>query len=170
MSRPLNLLFLCTGNSARSILAEAILNHAGAGRFNAFSAGSHPVGQVNPHALAELARRGVPAAGARSKSWDEFTGPGAPPLDVVVTVCAAAAGESCPVWHGAPVTVHWGVEDPAAVRGDAAEQARAFAQAYQILHHRVHRLLQLPPATLAGRELKAALQTIGVSLPEDSHD
>ena len=130
-----NVLFLCTGNSARSILAEAILNREGAGRFRAFSAGSHPKGEVHPAALDPAERAGLPTEGYRSKSWDEFAAPGAPELDFVFTVCDNAAGEVCPVWPGQPMTAHWGIEDPAAVEGE--DQQRAFWAAYQALQRRI---------------------------------
>ena len=159
MTRPLNILFLCTGNSARSILAEAILNREGAGRCHAFSAGSYPKGQVHPAALALLRARDLPTEGLRSKSWDEFEGEGAPPLDVVITVCDNAAGETCPIWPGRPVRAHWGIADPAAVEGP--EQAAAFAAAYAALERRIHRFLALPLETLDAAALKAALAGIG---------
>ena len=132
-----NVLFLCTGNSARSILSEAILNRIGEGRFRAFSAGSKPVGQVNPGALELLQRREYPTDGLRSKSWDEFAGPGAPEMDYIVTVCSNAAGETCPVWPGHPATEHWDIDDPAGV-GDSDEERRAaFEEAYAVLEKRI---------------------------------
>ena len=127
MSKAYNLLFLCTGNSARSIIAEAVLNKEGGGRFKAYSAGSMPKGEVNPHALSLVAARGFNASDFRSKSWDEFAKPGAPPLDFVITVCDNAAGEVCPIWPGQPMTAHWGIPDPAAAEGTEAEIAAAFA-------------------------------------------
>jgi len=130
-----NVLFLCTGNSARSILAEAILNHEGAGRFRAFSAGSHPKGGPHPAALKLLGELGYATEWYQSKSWDEFAAPGAPPLDVVITVCDNAAGEACPIWPGAPAKLHWSIPDPAAVEGDG--QAQAFEEAYRDLHARI---------------------------------
>ena len=132
-----NVLFLCTGNSARSILAEAYLNAAGKGRYRAFSAGSNPGGKVNPHALSLLKEKAIPAEGARSKSWDEFAGPGAPTMDLVVTVCDNAAGEACPVWPGAPARAHWGVDDPAAVQGSDAEKRAAFEKAFRELKAKI---------------------------------
>jgi arsenate reductase (thioredoxin) len=137
-------LFLCTGNSARSIMAEALLNRLGQGRFRAFSAGSQPKGTVHPQALAQLRREGMPTDGLRSKSWDEFAGPGAPPMDLVVTVCDRAAAESCPFWPGAPARAHWGVDDPAAVEGPPEAQARAFERAYRDLEQRIRRLVDAP--------------------------
>jgi arsenate reductase (thioredoxin) len=137
-------LFLCTGNSARSIMAEALLNRLGQGRFRAFSAGSQPRGTVHPQALAQLRREGMPTDGLRSKSWDEFAGPGAPPMDLVVTVCDRAAAESCPFWPGAPARAHWGVDDPAAVEGPPEAQARAFERAYRDLEQRIRRLVDAP--------------------------
>jgi arsenate reductase len=141
---PFNVLFLCTGNSARSILGEAILNHLGRGRFRAYSAGSHPAGHVNPLALEELRRLGLPADGYRSKSWDEFAAPGAPAMDFVFTVCDNAAKEACPVWPGHPVTAHWGVEDPAAVTGSDEQRRQAFRNAGLVLWRRIELLLSLP--------------------------
>lgn len=137
--RPASVLFLCTGNSARSILAEALLNRDGGGRFHAFSAGSFPKGEVHPMALALLRDKGFPIAGLRSKSWDEFAGAGAPPLDLIVTVCDNAAGEICPVWPGRPARAHWGIADPAAVEGDG--QPAAFETAYRLLEARIADLL-----------------------------
>lgn len=132
-----NVLFLCTGNSARSILAEAILIKLGAGRFRGFSAGSHPRGEVNPHALALLGRLDYDTAPFRSKPWDEFAKPDSPKLDFIITVCDSAAGEVCPVWPGQPMTAHWGMPDPAAVEGTPAEVALAFADTYRMLHNRI---------------------------------
>lgn len=140
--RPANVLFLCTGNSARSILAEALLNRDGGGRFRAFSAGSFPKGTVHPMALALLRDKGFPVAGLRSKSWDEFAGAGAPVLDLVVTVCDNAAGEVCPVWPGHPARAHWGIADPAAVEGE--RQRAAFEEAYRLLETRIADLLSRP--------------------------
>ena len=136
---PANVLFLCTGNSARSILAEALLNRDGGGRYRAFSAGSHPKGAVHPMALEILRDGGFPVAGLRSKSWDEFAGAEAPPLDIIVTVCDNAAGETCPVWPGHPARAHWGIADPAAVEGDG--QRAAFEEAYRLLETRIADLL-----------------------------
>lgn len=161
----MNVLFLCTGNSARSILAEALLNHLGRGGVQAYSAGSEPAGRVNPHALALLERRGVPAQGVRSKKWDEFAAPDAPRLDAVVTVCDRAASEACPVWPGHPLTAHWGVEDPAAVTGSQDQVEAAFERAYLILEHRVRALLALPPELPGPAGLERALREIGGSMP-----
>jgi protein-tyrosine-phosphatase len=161
--RPYGVLFLCTGNSARSILAEAALNFRGHGRFQAFSAGSHPTGRVNPLALELLERRGIAAAGARSKSWDEFARPDAPALDFVITVCDQAAGEACPVWPGHPMTAHWGVADPAAVAGTRAEQMRAFAEAFRILDRRIGLFISLPLASLERMSLRERVRAIGRS-------
>ena len=156
-----NVLFLCTGNSARSILAEAILTHRGAGRFRAFSAGSFPNGRVNPYALALLERLGWPTAGYRSKSWDEFAAPGAPPLHFVFTVCDNAAGEVCPVWPGQPVTAHWGIPDPAAVEGTDVEKTEAFRDAFRVLDRRIELFTSLPFATLDEMVLQQRLHDIG---------
>lgn len=163
MSRPFDILVLCTGNSARSILAEAIANRAGDGAIKAWSAGSFPKGQVHPQALALLARHGYPTEGLRSKSWDEFTGEGAPVFDAVITVCDNAAGETCPVWLGHPVRVHWGIPDPAAVTGDAAAVARAFEDAYRVLKRRIDKLARLPRESLDPPALKRALDEIALS-------
>ena len=135
--RTYNVLFLCTGNSARSIIAEALLNRLGAGRFRAFSAGSHPKGDVHPLTLKVLEELGEPTAGLRSKGWEEFAAPGAVPLDFVFTVCSKAAGEACPVWPGQPTTAHWSIEDPAAVEGSEPERLRAFHRAYTDLQTRI---------------------------------
>ena len=137
-----NVLFLCTGNSARSILAEAYLNWAGKGRFRAYSAGSHPGGQVNPFALELLATKGIPTGGVRSKSWDEFAAPGAPRMDYIFTVCDNAAGEVCPVWPGQPAKEHWGVPDPAGVQGSDEEKRKAFLTAFTQLSGRIDRFLK----------------------------
>jgi arsenate reductase (thioredoxin) len=142
----LNVLFLCTGNSARSILAEAYLNHAGKGRFKAYSAGSHPGGKVNPFALELLASQGIDTAGVRSKSWDEFAKAGAPAIDLIFTVCDNAANEACPVWPGRPVTAHWGIADPAAVEGSDDEKRKAFRRAFSELSARIDAFLALGAA------------------------
>jgi len=156
-----NVLFLCTGNSARSILAEAYLNGAGKGRFAAYSAGSHPGGKVNPFALELLAKHRIPAHGARSKSWDEFTRPGASALDFVFTVCDNAAGEVCPIWPGQPMTAHWGVADPAAVSGTDEKKRKAFVKAFTELTTRINLLLSLPIEKLERAALKKKLDDIG---------
>jgi protein-tyrosine-phosphatase len=158
-----NVLFLCTGNSARSILAESLLNHWANGRFRAFSAGSFPKGQVHPLALDLLKRMNLPAEGFRSKSWDEFTAPGAPPIDFIFTVCDNAAGEVCPVWPGKPMTAHWGIADPAAVEGTDAEKAIAFRKALKELDTRIKRFTNLPIGSLDGMTLQAKLRAIGKS-------
>lgn len=156
-----NVLFLCTGNSARSILAESILNKEGAGRFKAYSAGSQPRGKVNPHALTELAALGYPSTGFTSKSWDVFAGPDAPEMDFIFTVCDSAAGEACPVWIGHPMTAHWGVEDPAAVVGSEVEIQRAFAQAARFLKNRITAFLSLPLQSIDRMALETRLRQIG---------
>jgi len=154
-----NVLFLCTGNSARSILAEVILNREGAGRFHAYSAGSYPKGAVHPAALVLLNELDLPTDGLRSKSWDEFARAGAPPLDFVFTVCDNAAGEVCPTWPGQPMTAHWGIEDPAAVEDDGQE--RAFWQAYQALQRRIQLFLALPIDDIDEMSLQNRLRDIG---------
>jgi len=159
--RLFNVLFLCTGNSARSILAEAMLNHLGQGRFRAFSAGSHPKGEVHPFALELLQKNRLPVAEMRSKSWDEFARPDAPQLDFVFTVCDNAAGETCPLWPGQPMTAHWGIEDPAAVEGSDEEKRRAFFQAYMQLNRRIAQFVSLPIAKLDRLSLQAKLREIG---------
>ena len=156
-----NVLFLCTGNSARSILAEAILNKDGGEKFRAFSAGSQPKGEVNPHALELLRASGYDVAGLRSKSWTEFARPGAPKLDFVFTVCDNAAGEACPVWPGQPMTAHWGIPDPADAGGSAAEIAFAFKDAYRMLKRRINLFSALPIAKLDPLALTARLKAIG---------
>ena len=156
-----NVLFLCTGNSARSILAESILNKEGGGRFNAFSAGSQPKGEVNPHALKELEALGYPSTGFSSKSWDVYAEPGAPQMDIIFTVCDSAAGEACPVWIGHPMTAHWGVEDPAAVAGSDIEIQRAFAQAARFLKNRIAAFVSLPLESIDRMALETKLRQIG---------
>ena len=156
-----NVLFLCTGNSARSIIAEAILNKLGAGRFHAYSAGSRPKGQVNPHALQLLRSLDYDTTGFRSKSWSEFAKPGAPALDFVFTVCDNAAGESCPVWPGQPMTAHWGIPDPAEAKGSPAEIALAFKDAYRMLNQRIGVFTALPLRSLDQLSLQAKLKEIG---------
>ena len=156
-----NVLFLCTGNSARSIMGEAILNEIGKGRFRAFSAGSHPAGQVNPLAIELLQRNHMSTEGLRSKSWDEFATPDSPHLDFVFTVCDNAAGEVCPIWPGQPMTAHWGVEDPAAVEGSTEAMQRAFSQVFMLLHRRISLFASLPIAKLEGMALKRELDQIG---------
>jgi arsenate reductase len=157
----LDVLFLCTGNSARSILAEAILRRNGAPRFRAHSAGSRPRGTVHPLALRVLARSGYPTEGLRSKSWDLFAGADAPRMDLVITVCDSAAGEACPLWPGQPVTAHWSIADPAAVEGSEAQQEAAFVAALEELTRRITILLGLPLARLDERSLRAALRETG---------
>ena len=156
-----NILFLCTGNSARSILAEALMNSLGRGRFTAFSAGSMPRGEVNPHALPLVERLGFEASDFRSKSWEEFAAAGAPPLDFVITVCDNAAGEVCPIWPGQPMTAHWGIPDPAAATGSGAEIAAAFADAARQLRNRIQLLLNLPLASIDRMSLQHRLREIG---------
>jgi arsenate reductase (thioredoxin) len=156
-----NVLFLCTGNSARSIMGESILRKEGGDRFNAFSAGSHPRGVVNPLAIKVLASFGYPTDGMRSKPWDEFTGEDAPKLDFVFTVCDSAAGEACPVWPGQPMTAHWGIEDPAAVEGTDLEKERAFVLAFRYLRNRIGIFNALPIKRLDKLALSAKLREIG---------
>ena len=156
-----NVLFLCTGNSARSILAEAILNHKARGLMTAYSAGSHPSGTPRPEALHQLELSGIPTTGLRSKSWDEFSAPGAPHLNFVFTVCDNAANEQCPYWPGQPMTAHWGIPDPAAVQGTPEEIARAFTDAFRTLDRRISLFLSLPLATLDSLALKKELDSIG---------
>ena len=158
---PINVLFLCTGNSARSILAEAYLNSAAKGRFRAYSAGSHPAGKVNPFAIELLEKSRLPTKGLRSKSWGEFAAPGAPKMDFVFTVCGNAAGEVCPLWPGNPVGAHWGVDDPAAASGSDAERRKAFVRAFTELSSRINLLLALPLDKLDRLALKRALDDIG---------
>ena len=159
--RPYNVLFLCTGNTARSVLAEGILRKDGAGRFNAYSAGSQPKGVVNPFALKTLAAFDYPADGYRSKSWDEYAAPGAPQMAFVCTVCDSAAGEACPIWPGQPVTAHWGIEDPAAVEGTDIEKEAAFAQAFRYMRNRITAFANLPLKSLDAMALGAKLRDIG---------
>ena len=157
--RVYNVLVLCTGNSARSILGEALFNHLGGGRVRAYSAGSRPAGQVNPVALETLAAHGVPLPEARSKSWEEFAAPEAPVFDFIFTVCASAAGEACPIWPGHPATAHWGIDDPAHVEPLSARRA-AFELAYRQLEQRIRAFLALPLEEMSAAELKAAAQRI----------
>jgi protein-tyrosine-phosphatase len=161
MNHPFNALFLCTGNSARSIMAEAILNKLGAGKFRAYSAGSQPKGRVNPHTIQLLQSLGYDTSGFRSKSWNEFAKPGAAALDFAFTVCDNAAGEICPVWPGQPMTAHWGVPDPAEAEGSAAEIALAFKDAYRMLHQRIGVFTALPIRSLDQLSLQQRLTEIG---------
>jgi arsenate reductase len=163
MASTLNVLFLCTGNSARSILAEAALNHlaVGGGRFRAYSAGSHPTGRVNPFALELLAQQHIPTEGLRSKSWDEFSAPGAPEMHFVFTVCDRAAAETCPFWPGQPVTAHWGVADPAAVEGPDEDKRKAFREAFLLLRRRIELFASLPFDKLGKLALETRLREIG---------
>ncbi len=156
-----NVLFLCTGISARSVIAESILRKDGAAHFNAFSAGSHPKGEINPFTLKALAAYGCPTDGFRSKSWDEFAAPGAPQLDFVFTVCDSAAGEACPIWPGQPMTAHWGIEDPAAIEGTNIEKERAFNTAFRYLKNRISVFISLPIRSLDKLTLNAKLREIG---------
>ncbi len=155
-----NALFLCTGNSARSIMAEAVLNRAGRGRFRAFSAGSHPTGRVSPRALELLANLGFPTADMRSKSWDEFARPGAPQMDFVITVCDNAAGEICPVWPGQPISAHWGFPDPAAMQGTPAEIAAHFADVFRMIRTRIEIFTALPLASLDRLAIKREVDAL----------
>ena len=159
--RVYNVLFLCTGNTSRSILAESILRQEGAGRFNAFSAGSHPKGAINPFALETLAAHGYPVEGLCSKSWDEFAAVDAPKMDFVFTVCDNAAGEACPVWPGQPMTAHWGIEDPAAVEGSDLDKERAFNLAFRYLRNRITQFTSLRIKSLDQLTLKSRLREIG---------
>jgi arsenate reductase len=156
-----NVLFLCTGNSARSVMAEAILNAKGAPTFTAYSAGSHPSGKVHPEAIKQLQSAGIAINGLRSKSWDEFAGPNAPQLDFVFTVCDNAANEVCPIWPGQPMTAHWGVADPAAVQGPPEEIERAFRNAFALLGRRIALFLSLPHSSINRLVLKKELDQIG---------
>ena len=160
-----NVLFLCTGNSARSIMAEALLNNpaGGKGRFTAYSAGSFPKGEVHPLALETLAGHHIPAVGYRSKSWDEFSGPAAPKMDFVFTVCDQAAAEVCPIWPGHPITAHWGIPDPAAAGGSDADRRRAFRDAFLTLKRRIELFVSLPLKSLQGRGLQEEIDRIGES-------
>jgi len=156
-----NVLFLCTGNSARSILGEALLNHLGKGRFHAWSAGSHPAGRVNPFAIELLQKNGLTTNDLRSKNWDEFSQPGAPEFDFIFTVCDNAANEACPVWPGHPMTAHWGIEDPAAAEGSDDDKRKAFVQAYTQLSRRISLLTSLPLKSLDAMSIKEKLTEIG---------
>jgi arsenate reductase len=161
MQRPYNILVLCTGNSARSIMGEALFNTLGAGRFKAYSAGSHPSGRVNPFAIEQVRALGYPVDGLRSKSWDEFALPGAPQMDFIVTVCDNAAGEVCPIWPGHPITAHWGFADPAAVEGSDEVKRAAFAQTLRQIRNRVQLFLSLPLETLDRLAIENRMREIG---------
>jgi protein-tyrosine-phosphatase len=162
-ARAYNVLFLCTGNSARSILAESLLNHWGKGKFRALSAGSFPKGQVHPMAVELLKRMNLPPEGLRSKSWDEFASPAAPPIDFIFTVCDNAAGEVCPIWPGKPITAHWGIADPAAAQGSDTDKAFAFRKALKQLETRIKLFINLPIDSLDSMTLQAKLGDIGKS-------
>ena len=162
MNKPYNVLFICTGNSARSILAEGLLNAQGRGRFVAYSAGSHPKGTVHPLALKELQNLRLPLDGLRSKNWDEFAAPGAPEMDFVFTVCDQAAGEVCPVWPGQPMTAHWGMPDPAAVEGTDADKGKAFRSAAITMKRRLDLMLALPLQSLDRLAIQRQIKNIGV--------
>ena len=159
-----NVLFICTHNSARSILAEAILNQKGAGQFRAFSAGSHPAGQINPNALDLLQRHRFPIDGLRSKNWDEFCTPGAPAMDFILTVCDKAAGEVCPTWPGQPMSAHWGIEDPSAVEGSSEMVTKAFSDAFVVMNRRITLFVSLPIDKLDKLSLQKELVHIGTTL------
>lgn len=159
--RVYNVLFLCTGNSARSVLGEALLNKLGAGRFRGFSAGSTPKGEIHPMTLAVLADAGIATEGLRSKSWDEFAGPGAPQMDFVFTVCDNAAGEACPIWPGHPLSAHWGIEDPAAVPGGDFRQRQAFEDALRFMRNRITAFVNLPLQSIDRMTLTGKLKSIG---------
>jgi arsenate reductase len=158
---PYNVLFLCTGNSARSIMAEAILKHRGKGAFTAYSAGSHPSGTVRSEALQQIEASGLSTEGLRSKSWDEFSASDAPHIDFIFTVCDNAANEVCPIWPGHPMTAHWGIPDPAAVQGTPEEKARAFCDAFIVLDRRISLFLSLPLSTLESLAIQRELDSIG---------
>lgn len=162
VDRTFNVLFLCTGNSARSILGEALLNHVGGDRFRAYSAGSHPKGQVHPMSLEVLADAGISIHGLRSKPWDEFAGSHAPKVDFVFTVCDQAAGESCPIWPGQPMTAHWGIEDPAAVQGSEFQRRAAFEDALSYMRNRIAAFTNLPLTSIDRLTLTSKLRGIGV--------
>lgn len=170
MKKHYNVLFLCTGNSARSILAEAILNFKGRPTFTAYSAGSHPTGSVRTEALRQLEQARIPVTGLRSKTWDEFSAPGAPQLDFVFTVCDNAAKEVCPVWPGQPLTAHWGLPDPAAVRGSVADIERAFRDAFLVLDRRISLFLCLPFTALDRLSLKKELDNIAQTTTPVTHE
>jgi arsenate reductase len=161
MQKPYNVLILCTGNSARSIIGEALFNTMAAGRFKAYIAGSHPTGNVNPFAIEQVRALGYPVENLRSKSWDEFAAPGAPALDFVITVCDKAAGEMCPLWPGQPITAHWGFPDPAAVEGTDDEKRAAFAQTVRQIRNRVQLFLNLPLETLDSLSVENKMRAIG---------
>ena len=161
MSKPYNVLILCTGNSARSIIGEALFNTMGADRFKAYSAGSHPTGRVNPFAIEQVRALGYPVENLRSKSWDEFAAPGAPQLDFVITVCDNAAGETCPLWPGQPITAHWGFPDPAAVKGTDDEKRAAFAQILRQMRNRVQLFVSLPLETLDSLAIENKMRDLG---------
>src|SRR5215472_14153585 len=165
MAKTYNVLFLCTGNSARSVLAEVLLNHWGTGKFRGYSAGSHPKGQVHPMTLDELRLRGLSVAGLRSKAWDEFAVAGAPVMDFIFTVCDSAAGEACPAWPGHPMTAHWGLPDPAAVEGSEIERRRAFRQTFAALENRIKLFASLPFGSLDRLSLQSRLDAIGRKPP-----
>ncbi len=161
MQRPYNILVLCTGNSARSIMGEALFNTLGAGRFKAYSAGSHPTGRVNPFAIEQVRALGYPVENLRSKSWDEFAAPGAPKMDFVITVCDKAAGEVCPLWPGQPMTAHWGFPDPAAAEGTDDEKRAVFARTLRQMRNRVQLFLSLPVETLDSLAIEKQMRAIG---------
>lgn len=160
-SRTYNVLFLCTGNSARSVMAEALLATLGQGRFHTFSAGSHPTGKVNPFAIEQVTKTGYDVSSLRSKSWDEFAAPGAPRMDFIITVCDQAAGEVCPLWPGHPSSAHWGFYDPAAAEGPDEAKRAAFGQVFQQIKHRVEAFLKVPLETLDEAAIRAELRTVG---------
>lgn len=164
--RVYNVLILCTGNSARSIMAEALINMMGQGRFQAYSAGSYPAGKVNPFAIEKLASVDYPTETLRSKSWDEFSTPDAPQMDFIITVCDNAAGEVCPIWPGQPISAHWGFEDPAAIEGSDDEKRRAFDQTFRHMMNRVRLFVSLPLKTLDKAAIKRALSNIGDTAQE----
>jgi arsenate reductase len=165
-----SVLILCTGNSARSVMAEALFNVLGEGRFHAYSAGSHPSGAVNPFALERCDALGYDTTGLRSKSWDEFAVPGAPQMDFVITVCDQAAGEVCPIWPGKPMTAHWGFEDPAAFEGSDADKRKVFSKVYRQVLNRVSQFVKLPLHVLDGNAIQREMRAIGERPTEESHE